>query len=442
MRFFLFSLCLSLTCLGLGSVYLFAQTTDSATRPAKTPEPADTRGPSVGLPTPAMLARLRKSEFQTVENTDQQATLSLGELRQAQLAWRNAFKSIHVDFIYSLDRRIETPYDQRLKKTGGLVPADLSYAVSFAVKDEKMYETYQDLTRSTAARRVQRPKQNVQLQPRKQKPIVFKWAFNGKETKDYEEWAAVGEVRSGRNEGIIQHGLQYFTTVQIPHGPGAETEKKTDLYPPEALARPQEYTVLPKLDRVDGQLCHVVASDYHVMWLDAQHGCCVRRRAWLVRDSANEAPVIQFINIAKDFTEPAKGIWFPRLWYCLRFCDASMSPSQRGKLYSVDKIAVSSINVNNVRDNLFDINFPPGTKVADEVHKTQYIVPHGEELLEKAIAEGRPIVNGRVMSPGWRPRSLFWQCLWFANAVLILGIGAFLLVRFIRKARNAQLGNP
>ncbi len=341
MRCVLFCLLLSLSSLEPGS--LLGQTTDSAPQPATRPERQKTMAPGLAPPPAAVIERVRKTEFQTVEITDEKATLTLAELCHGQITWRKALKDFHVDFIYSLDRRIETPEDQRSKKAGRLVPADLSYAVSLAVKNEKLYETYQELTPSRVGKTVQKVGAKTPRMQGQRKPLVFKWASDGKETRSREDYRATGTIRPGRDEAIIQHGVWYFTAVYLPYGSRGEQFKTTVQYPPNALARPDEYVVLPKLDRVDGELCHVVASDQDLMWIDAKHGFCIRRRAWLGRESPTGPWSVVFIQMAKDFAEPFKGIWLPKVWYCLQYCDASASPSLRGKLYSVDKLVVSSL---------------------------------------------------------------------------------------------------
>lgn len=370
-----------------------------------------------------LLNRLRVSEFQTVEPTDEEATHTLAELRQGQLNWREALKSVHVDFIYSLDRRIETTEDQSNKRAGLLVPGDLSYAVSLAFKGDKLYETYRDLTPSLSIIK----KKGKERKPRAG-PVSFKWAFNGRDTRSHEEYRATGSIQHGRDIRIIQHGVWYFTAMFLPYGNRAAAFKATAEYPPEALARSGEYSILPRLDRVDGHLCHVVVSGHDIMWIDATYGFSIRRRAGVVRESNT----IIFVHIAKDFVDAStSGIWAPKLWYCLRYCD---EPAHFGKVQSVDKVVVSSVRVNDVPDSLFEISYPPGTKVVDRVNEVQYIVPSGEELLERAIAEGRPIINDQVVpAQVHRRASGLRRWLLLGNGVLASGI---LVILFFARRRR------
>jgi hypothetical protein len=380
-------------------------------------------------------ARSAASEFQSVAASDERATFDMDRLRRGQVAWREAMKSFHIDFVYSLDRRLDTPVDQRNQKTNSSVPAGLSYAVSLAVKGDKLYETYEERTPSVRAAKSSKGKtKSSRARSRIDKPVVFKYAFNGVETRGHEDFRALGTIRQGKQGNIIQHGVWFFAATYLPYGPNAEQFQQTEDYPPEALRRTHEYTLLPYLDVVDGDVCHVVSSARDIMWIDANRSCCVRRRVWLFRESPSDASPVWFVHIASNLVEPATGIWLPKTWRCVRYCDASV-PSMRGKLQSIDNMVASSIRVNDVPDSLFEIEHPPGTHVLDQVRGKKYIVPNGEELLDQAIAEGKPIINGRVMPVGWTERSRFRQFLLIGNGVagcMALGIIGLLLVRRLR----------
>jgi hypothetical protein len=61
-----------------------------------------------------ILASVQDTEFQRVEPTEEPATLTLDSLRRGQVAWREALKSVHVDYTYLLDRRSSTSRDAQL----------------------------------------------------------------------------------------------------------------------------------------------------------------------------------------------------------------------------------------------------------------------------------------------------------------------------------------
>ena len=67
----------------------------------------------------------------------------------------------------------------------------------------------------------------------------------------------------------------------------------------------------------------------------------------------------------------------------------------------IHTVVAKTIDVNSVADETFDLQFPPGTAVQDLIASKSYVVPHGENLLEEAIAKANPIVNGEVNRLGF-----------------------------------------
>src|SRR5277367_6739404 len=95
-----------------------------------------------------------------------------------------------------------------------------------------------------------------------------------------------------------------------------------------------------------------------------------------------------------------------------------------------------TIHLNTVSDDLFDLSFPAGTSVQDLVANKSYFVPHGEHLLDEAIARANPIVNGEVrpFRSGGRFR-LVWRQLLILNAVMLCLFGGRVLWR-LRSGRT------
>jgi len=57
--------------------------------------------------------------------------------------------------------------------------------------------------------------------------------------------------------------------------------------------------------------------------------------------------------------------------------------------------------VNAVPDSLFAFEFPPGTLVTDSRTQKAYYMPEGVDLLDEAIANSVPFVDGQVLTePG------------------------------------------
>jgi len=367
---------------------------------------------------------LRHSEFQEVEPTEEPAPLTLEQLRRGQLAWREALHDLQVDFTYTLDRKLKTAADLRREREGGLVPANLSFTLSFAFKAAKQYNKYET------------------LRTEKEKDLVtYINAFNGDHSRSYEPHRAVGQIHPGRRDGMENNADWYFELISIPVGPTAEKRKQTGLYVPKALELADEYRVLPKLEKVDGFLCHVVFGGWDTIWIDHQHGFCVRRRVIFGRTGPNDAGCLDSLAVCKDMVEADKGIWLPRSCVRLDYTTQVDPESIRGKLASVHKVVVSNLVVNHVPDSLFEIEFPPGTEVHDLINNRAYYVPKGEALLEKAIAQATPIVDGKVFPPPHaleEPRSS--RVIWLVNGSVALLIACLLLVQYLRRSRTSRLG--
>jgi hypothetical protein len=185
------------------------------------------------------------------------------------------------------------------------------------------------------------------------------------------------------------------------------------------------YRVLPALQLVDGFPCHVVTSGPDTFWIDVDHGFCLRRRVWFQMSNVDSTPVLASIYINKDFQEDPAQIWLPHLCYRIDFAGTQEPAHARGRLNEVNKVAVRAINVNTVPDDLFDITYPAGTKVQDLVSKKSYFVPHGEHLLDEAIAQANPIIQGQVQPyrAGGGSHSIWPQLVVLNAAALVILIG-------------------
>jgi hypothetical protein len=176
------------------------------------------------------------------------------------------------------------------------------------------------------------------------------------------------------------------------------------------------------------------------LWIDHQHGFCLRRRVFFRRTGPKDPGCLDNVVICKDFVEADKGIWLPKLCYRLDYTTQLEPEHLRGKLTAVNKVTVSDLQVNNVPDALFEITFPPGTEVQDLILNKAYFVPHGEKLLDKAIVEGRAIVNGTVgpLVPHALPERKRLPILWFINGVVVFVIAAILVVRGVKQRRTRR----
>src|ERR1700685_2300841 len=136
------------------------------------------------------------------------------------------------------------------------------------------------------------------------------------------------------------------------------------------------------------------------MWLDAAHGCCMRRRVWFHMTNVNDAAVLAYVYVNQEFHKCADETWLPQRCYRIDFGGAHEPPSVQGQLTQIHAVVAKTITVNAVPDDLFEMQFPPGTAVRDLISNRSYIIPHGENLLDDAIARADQIVNGEVKPRG------------------------------------------
>jgi hypothetical protein len=200
--------------------------------------------------------------------------------------------------------------------------------------------------------------------------------------------------------------------------------------------------VLPTLQVVDGFPCHVVTSGPDTIWIDIEHGFSMRRRVWFQMSNLKSAPVLAFIYVNKDFRQDADNIWLPHQCYRLDFAGTLEPVNTHGLLTEVHAVMAKTIHVNTVTDDLFDLSFPAGTNVQDLVTNRSYFVPHGEHLLDEAIAHANPIVNGEVRpfrSGTGLGSGPVWRQLLILNAVMLCLVGGRLLWRF-RSGRTDGFG--
>ena len=248
-------------------------------------------------------------------------------------------------------------------------------------------------------------------------------------------------IHPGEREGLENNAAWYFDMLSIPTGPSAKKLLETNIYVPTALKMANIYQVLPTLEEVDNVPCHVVSSGWDTLWIDHQHGFSLRRQVVFRKTGLKDPGCLNYVRICKDFVEADKGIWLPKLCYRLDYTTQLEPEHLRGKLTAVNKVTVSDLRVNNVPDSLFEVKFPPGTEVQNLVLNKSYYVPHGEGMLDKAIAQGSLIINGKVspLSPYVSQEDKRFPVLWFINCIILLIIlCAVFIIRRRRKWRSRQ----
>jgi hypothetical protein len=236
---------------------------------------------------------------------------------------------------------------------------------------------------------------------------------------------SVGHIHPAKLEAVDAQHMWYFDALSWPTGPRAQRQLESVWYVPTALKTASIYRVLPTIQDVDGAPCHVVTSGCDTLWIDPAHGFCIRRRVWFHMKKAAEPPVLGYVYANQNFRQFDQAIWLPQRCCRIDFAGPQEPNDTQGTLTAIHTVLAKSIDVNKVADAIFDLQFPPGTAVQDLVNNKSYVVPHGENLLEEAIAKANPIVNGIVKPIGLAaaPTSS-WKRRW-----LIIGnVAAFCLL--------------
>jgi hypothetical protein len=371
-------------------------------------------------------------EWQEVRGTNQPANHSLKDLYDGQMAWRKSLESIEVSFDYSMQRRMDTARVIALKAEKRAVPDNFSFEARLAIKGDKRFTH----TRETTAIHVP-----AGGNPGRQRPPAgeFVYAYDGAEMRNFEPLRSIGYIHRAKLDAVDSKHLWYFDAISMPTGSRVAKQEQSAWYLPIALSLPSVYHVLPHLQDVDGYLCHVVTSGPDTIWIDTEHGCCMRRRVWFQMSNLKRPPVLSYIYVNKEFQDDSNGIWLPHLCYRLDFAGTSEPANTQGRLTEVHTVASHTVHVNTIPDELFELKFPPGTTVQDLVKNKSYIVPNGENLLDEAITRANPIVNGEVLPfrSGAGSGSIWRQLLVLNAVVLLFIVGRLLWRRWAERSSEA-----
>jgi hypothetical protein len=361
---------------------------------------------------------LEHLEWQEVRPNKTRATASLKDLYDGQMAWRDKIENIEVSFAYSLERRRDSARVLAQKRQNRQVPDNYCFEAEIAMKGEKRFTHIRDATP---------PPVNSKIKQASPPRGDWVYAFNGAEMKTFEPLRSTGQIHPGKRDAVDSRHVWYFDSLSWPTGSLAARQRQSAWYLPVALSMSSVYRVLPTLQMVDGFPCHVVTSGPDTFWIDVDHGFCLRRRVWFQMSNLKTTPVLASIYINKDVQEDATQVWLPHLCYRIDFAGTQEPVNTQGMLNEVNKVVVRAIDVNTVRDDVFEITYPGGTNVQDLVAKKSYIVPHGEHLLDEAIARANPIINGEVQPyrAGGGPHAIWPQLLILNATALVIVVGGF-----------------
>jgi hypothetical protein len=375
-------------------------------------------------------------EWQEVQEIHEPPTHSLRALYDGQMAWRKALANVEVVFTYSLQRAKDSASVIAQKRQHRSVPDNYMFEAHIAMKGEKRFTRIRDLTPDNTPQAT--GEKSASRQPRVQSP-EFVYAYDGSAMRSLDPPVSMGYIHRAKLDAVDSRHMWYFDAVSIPTGPNADRQSKSAWCVPTALSQTSVYRVLPTLQLVDGFPCHVVTSGADTIWIDAAHGFCMRRRVWFQRRNFQSAPVLNFIYVNKDIREYADNIWLPN--QCFRLdCAGSLEPANtQGALTEINTVTAKTIRVNTVKDDLFELSFPAGTNVQDLVRNKSYLIPRGEHLLDQAVAQANPIVNGQVVParPGANSGWVGWRLL-IANGIVLCLLGGRWIWRLRSKSAEGM----
>ncbi|HLJ95561.1 MAG TPA: hypothetical protein VKU02_20455 [Gemmataceae bacterium] len=365
---------------------------------------------------------------QTVDELNVPATLTTADMLREQERWRNSIRSLEVEFIHSHEHKLKSVGDKELENKSRSVLMAYTHKVHYAYDGAKIYSRFEDVT-STKTSQAQKKGGASGKHYRIH-------IFDGTNTQTFEPGGASGQMRPGRSGGIADHGSWYLEMISIFQGDNASRMRRTERYVPVALGSAR-FRVYPKLENVDGYPCHVVSDDRsNVYWIDHNHGCCVRRHVAFGLRSPEDGGCLQSVTMCRNFIMADTGVWLPKECQRITYTTFNEPESMRGRVHLVDKLVVRSVEVNKVALSLFQMEFPGGTEVHDLIENKAYFVPHGEGLLEEALAQARPIIDGKVM-PRVQGSKVRW--IMVVNGVLFCVLVVALGKRYLLRRKSREM---
>jgi hypothetical protein len=364
-----------------------------------------------------ILRSLRTVGSQTVEETKEPAKLTLRELAAGQRAWREKIQCMRVDLTYRYQRLFDTSGDRAAMKTGKSVAPDLRGRVNYAMKGDKRLIESTNLTpgvRSllTAGKRKKASQVLEAVDPNKPD---FRSAFDGKEFRRYEAGNRYGMIEGTKRLDVENDVVVYFESFFVPITDSMLRNEKTEWNVAVALESARYYKLLPKLEKIDGHLCHVATSGWDTVWVDPEEGFGLRRRVHFRRKNVQDPGALSYVQICQDFVNAGKNVWLPTKTAEAVYTTYDQPPNERGKLHWLKKVDASPV-VEDLPNSTFQLEFGPGTIVADYVKNMKYLIPHGDEALE--------LVIDKYQRPHERsvPRMLLWLNGAILVVVLVFGI--------------------
>jgi hypothetical protein len=180
-------------------------------------------------------------------------------------------------------------------------------------------------------------------------------SYDGMVRKTYTSFNRRGKIQARAYSGVSRMGIYLGRAGLLP----SLTDKDIERW----LSR-DSIRVLPKLQFVAGQWCHVIEvgdngnADAERYWIAQDKGMLLMRY-W---SPGHHREIQRIASVQTDMGE----IWYPK--------EATRElVSQDGKRRSLDKLTVDYFEPHiKVDQNVFEIEFPIGTRINDEIRGIQY----------------------------------------------------------------------
>lgn len=268
-------------------------------------------------------------------------------------------------------------------------------------------------------------------------PGEFCRVFDGQVQRIYSEFSSQGGILASKDLSADWHtyplalGIPLIDNIRdLPHDSRVFFGWPPDVYEGASL----HWTVEPTCESVDGVPCHVITEPTlgFRKWIDPAAGFAIRFSEKRRRDD-DRGPATAEIssrNMHSDLREVAPGIWLPYRMVSVKYAQASDGTAHDAVVEERhDTVAVRLAVNDDVPDSLFELRFPPGTIVSDEVRNVVSTVGDNGEALDGVVELARPTLEDK--RPG---RLNSWLLINLAAVVVIV---ATIVLRFaLRRHRT------
>lgn len=184
------------------------------------------------------------------------------------------------------------------------------------------------------------------------------------------------------------------------------------------------YRVLPDLEEIDGEPCHVVQWDNHdTIWIAAERGFVpLKRKIYFGHDRPKQTIDRVFTN--SNLVEAQPSIWLPQQQTVEYYPDplVETNPDIWGKVSCVRTFRVNEMAFDSLDDAFFQIQVPTGTHVQDGINNKAYVV---RDITHRPFEELVQIVKAKEspLRTNWRRSAMI------AANILIFAALAWLVMK-------------